>query len=706
MDLSRVLRETAREAASLEKKLPDHVPGQVLVKTRPDMALDSLGLLASDYGARVIERFEVPEQMKAAFNGELIQLKLAPGMSVAQAIAAISKDERVEYADTNATRKLYGSAAPVLPNDLDPALWGLNNTGQNGGTADADIDAPEAWAVSRGSRQGAVIAVIDTGIDYNHPDLAANVWTNPNEIPGDGIDNDNNGVVDDVHGYNAAANDGNPLDDNSHGSHCTGTIGAVGNNEQGVVGVNWEAQIMGVKFLSANGGGTVADVVKSVFYATRNGAKITSNSYGGGADQAERDAFAASPILHICAAGNESSDNDVSGSFPATYDLDNIVSVAASDRNDRLASFSNWGATTVDLAAPGVDIKSTIPGGGYASYSGTSMATPHVAGVAGLIATVYPEATPAEIKARLMNGVDPIPDFQGKMISGGRLNAFNSLENDTVAPAAPNDFRGTGATSRSATLSWTATADDGWCGNAANGYQLRVSDRPIVDGEAAEGQVSFEQAASVPTGRPGQTGTIEQAAVSLVPSSSERTLHFALKVTDNVGNASEIRTASVTVPAASVAFEDTMDQSNDNWTPDAGWALVQVDGRTAWTDSPEGEYGNDRNSSLTSRPISLAGLRGSTLIFESKYDLEARYDGIHVEVARIEQPGQGEPPAQPTWTELARFDGSSDWSTRSLDLSAYDGQQVQLRFRLTSDSSVGQDGFYLDNLVIAGDPNQ
>lgn len=682
------LRETAREAASLEKKLPDHVPGEVLVKARPGLSSDGLGSLADDYQASVVHHFAMPDAMQEAFAGELVQLKLPKGMSVAQAIAALEKDERVEYAVSNDRRQLLAS---TVPDDLDPRLWGLHNTGQDGGTAGADISAQAAWTVSTGSRQGPVIAVIDTGVDYGHPDLAANIWTNPAEIPGDGIDNDGNGVIDDVHGYNAADETGDPMDDNSHGTHCSGTIAAEGNNGQGVVGVNWQAQVMAVKFLSASGGGSVADVIKSVVYATANGARLTSNSYGGGANEAEYEAFKASPLLHVCAAGNESRDNDRLGSYPASYDLPNIISVAASDRNDALAGFSNWGASSVDLAAPGVDILSTLPGGRYGTYSGTSMATPHVAGVAGLIATAYPEASNDQIKSRLLGSSDPVGEFAGKMVSGGRLNAAAALENDTVAPAAPNDFGAARITSRGVDLSWTATADDGWCGGPASGFQLRVAERPIGDGA---GEVPFEQASVVDTAAPGATGTIERARLDLIPSGSERTLHFALRVADNVGNLSDLRTAAVTVPAASVAFEDRMEGDESAWQADQGWGRIDVEGRgKVWTDSPGGRYGNDANSSLTSPVISLEGVSGASLVYDAKVDVEDGYDFVKVEA----RSGDG------GWVELDSLTGRTDWATRSLDLSAFDGQPVQIRFRLVTDASVTKDGFALDRVVVAGD---
>ncbi|MCA9792342.1 MAG: immune inhibitor A, partial [Candidatus Eremiobacteraeota bacterium] len=260
---------------------------------------------------------------------------------------------------------------------------------------------------------------------------------------------------------------------------------------------------------------------------------------------------------------------------------------------------------------------------------------------------------------------------------------------------APNDFGAAEARTNGVTLNWTATGDDGWCGNAS-GYELRVSDRPIVDGEAAQGQVSFDQATPVGAASPSATGTIESANISLVPAGSERQLYFALKVKDNVGNLSEIRTASANIPAASLAFEDNIDGQAANWTPDQGWAQVEEAGRgKVWTDSPDGQYGSGANSSLTTRAISLENYTNSTLIFDAKHSLESGYDKVHVEAST-----DGE-----NWSSLQQLTGDSEWATHSLDLSAFDGQNVQLRFRLTSDSSVNSDGFYLDNVVIAGDHN-
>ncbi len=716
INLASVLAATAAEANSLAGKLPEHVEGEVLVKLKPGMDLQGMEDFASTYGGQLIEKIAMPDNMYKSFGGDLLHIKLPAGMSTAEAMAAMGKDDRVAYAASNDI--MHRMEGTNVPNDLDPRLWGLNNTGQDGGTSNVDIDAPEAWNVSTGAKAangGPVIAVIDTGLDYTHNDLKNNSWVNPGEIPGDGIDNDGNGVIDDVHGFNAINDSGDPMDDHGHGSHCSGTIGGEGNNGDGVVGVNWNASIMGVKFLSASGGGTLADAVKAISYATANGARITSNSWGGGGyNQALKDALAASPALHIFAAGNESNDNDASPAYPGSYDLPNIVSVAAVDRNGNIADFSNFGATAVDLGAPGVDIYSSLPGNQYDSWSGTSMATPHVSGVAGLIATVYPDASNEQIKSRLMNGARPLDSLAGKTVSGGMLNAANSLENDSTAPAAPNDLRGTNATSRSIDLSWTATADDGWCGGSAAGYKLVYSDRPIVDGEANQGEVSFDQAQRVVTGAPGAVGNIESASIGVMPSGQERTLYVGLKVYDNVGNLSEMRTAQVSVPAASVAFEDNKDAGN--FTAEGAWAQSEVEGRgLVWTDSPNGEYGNNENRSLTSKPIDLSAVANPTMMFDAKFDLERRYDFVQIEVSEV----PAEPPTPPTppedgqppegaderqWTEVAKFNGTSDWATQSIDLSAFDGKNVQVRFRITSDGSVTKDGFSMDKLVVVGDP--
>ncbi|MFY8215375.1 MAG: S8 family peptidase, partial [Chthoniobacterales bacterium] len=310
-------------------------------------------------------------------------------------------------------------ATPNDPQYLNGTLWGLHNTGQAGGTNDADIDAPEGWDV-RNSAQDVVVAVIDTGILATHEDLSANMWVNPGEIPGNGVDDDSNGYVDDVHGVNAITGSGNPTDDNGHGTHCAGTIGGVGNNGIGVTGVAWRVKLMACKFLSAQGSGTTSDAIEAIDYARRNGADIMSNSWGGGGySQALFDAIAAARdagIVFVAAAGNSALDNDVQANYPSNYLLENVLAVAATDRSEGIASFSNFGNGMVDLGAPGVDIRSTISSSNsaYDTYSGTSMATPHVSGALALIAAQFPNDTARHLINRICRSVDPASSLSGK----------------------------------------------------------------------------------------------------------------------------------------------------------------------------------------------------------------------------------------------------------------------------------------------------
>jgi subtilisin family serine protease len=370
---------------------------------------------------------------KAASLGEGFYALTTPGAGVADVLGWATVTSGVAYVEPD-----FAIAPEVFSGDPSfGSLWGLHNTGQSGGLADADIDAPEAWNVTTGSRS-VVIAVIDTGVDYTHRDLAANAWRNPGEIAGDGIDNDGNGFVDDVYGWDFTNRDADPMDDNGHGTHIAGTIGAVGGNGTGVVGVNWQVSIMALKFLSGSGSGSTSGAIGAINYATRMkrdfGVNVvaTNNSWGGGGfSTALRDAIAAGGrenILFVAAAGNDGTNNDTAPHYPSNYTDAAVISVAASDRSNRLASFSNRGAVSVDLAAPGVSITSTLPGGRYGSSSGTSMAAPHVAGVVGLLAAANPAATAAEIRSAILSTTTPVGAFAGRMVTGGLLNAAAAVQ--------------------------------------------------------------------------------------------------------------------------------------------------------------------------------------------------------------------------------------------------------------------------------------
>ena len=329
------------------------------------------------------------------------------------------------------------STASVPDDSQFDQQWGMHNTGQTGGTTDADIDAPEAWDMWNGSSD-VVVGVIDSGVDYTHEDLAANMWINPGEVAGNGIDDDGNGFVDDIHGWDFAYGDNDPMDVRSHGTHCAGVIAATSDNGVGVSGINWSGSIMALKFLDDTGRGSGADAVSCVNYATMMrtqygvNVRVLSNSWGGGGyEQGLYDAIAASrdaDILFVASAGNAGTDNDTDIHYPSNYDIDNVISVAATDHDDNLAYFSNYGATTVDLAAPGVDIYSTVPGSFYVAKSGTSMAAPHVAGVAALAASLTPDANYEDVRDALFNGVDATASLAGNTVTGGRLNAAGTLD--------------------------------------------------------------------------------------------------------------------------------------------------------------------------------------------------------------------------------------------------------------------------------------
>jgi subtilisin family serine protease len=306
--------------------------------------------------------------------------------------------------------------------------WSFHNTGQTGGTVDADIDAPEAWALTNRS-DSVVVAVIDTGVLYNHSDLSSNIWKNPGEIPDNNIDDDGNGYVDDTRGWNFVNSTNDPIDDQEHGTHVSGIIGAEGNNGIGVAGVSWNVKIMPLKAFDQYGQGSTLDAIKAIDYANANGASVISNSWGGPEySQALKDAIDASPAVVICAAGNgNGNDNDYYPVYPASFSSPNIISVAATDHNDTLAVFSNIGLSSVDLAAPGTSILSTYYLGNYVTMSGTSMATPHVSGVAALVKAANPSLSSAQIKNILLSTVDKKSSLSGKIASGGRLNAYNAV---------------------------------------------------------------------------------------------------------------------------------------------------------------------------------------------------------------------------------------------------------------------------------------
>ncbi len=688
-DLQARLASTAEVAANLEPKLQNYVPGELLVKLGAGTTAQAIEGFAADYGASVTRRIDMPAEMAARFEGELIQLRLPPTMSTAQAMAAMAGDGRVAYAEPNFRIKTFERKPPKLPpTDLTDLQWNLRNS--NG----VDIKALDAWKISTGVREnGPVVAVLDTGIDYNHPDLASNMWTNPDPDLGDPTDG--------IYGTNLVEDTGDPLDDHNHGTHCAGIIGAAANNG-GVVGVNWNTNLMAVKVLDSQGMGDTADAVAALAYATKKGARITNNSWGTDEySQAMKDALAASPALHICSAGNDGWDNDTHPSYPGSFDLDNVISVASHNRRNQLAPSSNRGASTVHIAAPGVAVHSTLKQGQWGALSGTSMAAPHVAGVAALIASKYPEADNATIKTRILHSVDRMPSNDADLlISKGRLNAGRALTEDSVAPAAMTDFSARALDPGTVELRWTASGDDGTQGSAVR-YELRYSHLPIaVNSEVKPGEVGFQDALPAPLEAPLESGRQETARVDVRPSGKEQKLYWALRAIDKVGNPSAISLSSVTLPAGELAFEEPEDGAS-RFTPEGSWGLISLAGRgRVWTDSPEGGYVGKRNDSLTSTGISLKEWKNPVLSFDAKVNTEKKYDTCEVEVYGRKWWGGTK------WRSVASLSGIHDWKGYQVSLSEYEGQDIKIRFRFRSDDSRDFDGVYLDNVVISGRQDQ
>ena len=403
---------------------------EILVKfkagTSDTKKAEILNLISGKVKEKVLTKM-----MQRLGDNEGITLVSMP-MQAFDALSRVKGFSEIEYAEPN-----YIYTTDATSNDTyftNNSLWGMNAANANGSQAST------AWASGKTGSSSVYIGIIDEGYMYSHEDLAANAGVNPGETAGDGIDNDGNGLIDDVRGWDFDGNDREVFDGatDDHGTHVAGTIGGVGGNGKGVAGVCWNVKLLSAKFLGRRGG-TTANAVKAVDYftdlKTRHGLNIvaTNNSWGGGgSSQALKDAITranAANILFIAAAGNETNNNDASASYPANYDVANVISVASITSTGGLSGFSNYGATQVDLGAPGSGIWSTVPVSskgavvsGYASYNGTSMATPHVSGAAALFASLNPGANAAQIRAAIIGSVIPTASLSGKTVTGGRLN--------------------------------------------------------------------------------------------------------------------------------------------------------------------------------------------------------------------------------------------------------------------------------------------
>jgi hypothetical protein len=589
-----------------------------------------------------------------------------------------------------------------------------------------DIKATSAWSKNRGSRS-VKVGVIDTGIDYNHPDLSQNIWTNPGESGLDTqgrdkrsnlVDDDGNGYVDDFHGWDFVNNDNDPMDDHSHGTHVAGTIGAVGNNGVGIVGVNWEVSLVPLKFLDLNGSGSLADAVKAIEYATMMNIPITNNSWGGGGYDATLEAAIKAAgdkgFLFVAAAGNWGMDNDGPyPSYPASYQSDNILSVAAVDiLTGALADFSNFGATSVHLAAPGVSVYSTKPLalGSYDRLSGTSMATPHVAGAAALIKSYFPYADYKALKARLMYSTTKLAALNGKVASGGYLNLLDILEEDSVPPSSVTSISTPLAGITSLRFTWPASGDDG-SGGQASSYQARLSKGPVV----SEADWNAAEQVKLILRFPSQSGGKVSGSISFLPTNKKGYLN--IRALDNVGNLSSIGESipyALSVPQAlfSRPSADRTDgmtfsppfNSSKSWGPEnvsIKGKQIQVfsDSRPTALNSA-GHYENDVNAIMGLPPINLL-FPDALIEFDTKLSCETNSDFAYLEYNRNNEidPGTG----LTKWSELGAWSNMNcNWTRVSLQFGYLfnPGDLIQLRFRFATDSAGREDGWLIKGIQV------
>ncbi|HYK90723.1 MAG TPA: S8 family serine peptidase, partial [Acidobacteriota bacterium] len=646
------------------------VPGQVFGQSSTDAEFAQGRILVSfkegtssnekrDILSRASRELQLASDSTSRYF-DVIQIA-GDGISAEEAIARLRTDPRVRIAEPDYVVHTQDN----VPNDPHfKYLWGLQNLGQgsygsSGCTTcskpGADIAAAQAWDLTTGSSD-VIVAVIDTGVDYSHPDLAANILR-------DGAGK--------VVGYDFVNKDDDPMDDYGHGTHCAGPIGAGGNNGIGVAGVCWNVKIMPLKFLDASGGGYTSDAVSCVDFAISHGAHILSNSWGGGGfSQLLLDAIRRAEkagILFVAAAGNSAMSIDPGGFYPANYNrmASNVIAVAATDDYDILASFSNYGPKTCDIAAPGASIYSTLPTGncplcspsGYGYLSGTSMATPHVAGAAALIRSLYPRASLTELRARLIYSAEHPAEMEG-YTRKGRLNVFNAMQSDAVPPGTPSDFSISQASGTGLRLTWTASGENGPSGTVS-AYQIFYN--TISDMTTAE---MLE-----PGMIPGPPGTLETVdLMGLVPNT---VYYVGIRSVDKVGNTSSLISAAPVLTNSADFFDSA--ESTLAFGTDYGpsWTVGTDDAHTG-QHSYTSPAGLSANQSSTLQMTGTFSPRGPAyLAFWTKMDLDYPNDFLGCMVQEIDT-GNGE--------YHSVGSGSSGWARYRFDLSRHAGHAIKIGF--------------------------
>jgi ELWxxDGT repeat protein len=742
---------------AVEPQAPDSaatlIPGELLVSFKRGVTPAEIGRFYADHG---VSEKEALDRYARAETSRLKLVSVPPAQTEAM-ISVLPRDPRVAYAEPNyLMTNVLQAATPTDPYYIQQ--YALENLGQWSSTRDADIDATDAWKITTGSPD-VLVAVIDNGVNYNHPDLVANIWTNPFETPGDGIDNDANGYVDDIHGIDALNNTGDPIWNpdalsSGHGTRAAGLIGATPFNEA-TAGVAWRVGIISIKLVSENNEIKLSDLVQSFHYLNYlknvQGQNLiaTNNSYlMSQFSQAARDAMAGldqpgmSPILHVCSAGNVNVDLDVRPYYPASSDLDNIISVAATDWYDEYADWAifnypgvistNYGAASVDLAAPGFLETSThvVDHYGYLGFSGTSAAAPFVTGAAALVASKFAGISTAEIKARILGGVDPIGHIGNNVskptLTNGRLNIANALagaavDKDNKEPAAVTSLAAAPETFQSVTLTWTATGDDDVLGRAAF-YDIRYSTSPIT-------AKNWDVAVRVIGERgPAAAGASESFTASgLDP---DTTYYFALKVRDDMGNLSGLSNVAtaVTFPAATI-LSDAMETGPNGWTATGLWHQSTLRSNSlshSWYYGDEATHtydtGATNTGTLTSPEVDLRDATHPVLIYREWRSVEDTPLGDYAQVwistgsnqwtivsdsdvgtaiDPLNWPGPASEALGWSMTVHSEFD-TPQWRSRAIDLSAYVGHKIRLRFLFdtANPNFNGYEGWYVDDVNV------
>ena len=646
---------------------PEYVPDAILVafhknlsrgeKRQTILAASGFLFLDDTVNSPYFDRIKISEQ------------GIASGLTVMRVVEQLRADPRVRIAEPDYLVRLART-----PNDPEFVnQYALHNTGtfQGKSVNDADIDAPEAWDLTTGS-SSVIVAVTDTGVDYNHPDLAANILRDAS-----------NNVV----GYDYANNDPDPMDDMGHGTYVAGIIGAVGNNGIGSAGVCWNVRIMPLKIFNPSNTAPLSASMQGIDFAIEHGAHVINASWGGypGSDlllEAIKRAEAAG-VAFVAAAMNWAWNNDIHGVWPANYNAQasNVISVAACDWNDQLASYSDYGPASVDIIAPGDKVLSTYPGNKYASLGGTSAAAPHVAGAYALLKSKFPNATMEQIKARILYSSERVENLSG-YARWGRLNLFAAMESDSTVPSSPLSLMVTHNAVNSVRLSWTAAGDDGTTGTVS-AYEL------LYDTDSAFSHPRIHTAVM----SPGAPGTQESYVLSgLLP---DTPYYIALRAIDNVGN----KSANVTVGPVrtrNACFYDNA-EGTPQFIPTTGstWAIVTKDsfsGKKCYTDSPGSKYpsGEFYNSLVQKEAITVR--KPMLLRFRAKTDLDSNYIYAGLLVSFLLD-------GDTSWRLLGTISGKSDWTEYIYIFNDYFNRQLKIHFMVSShEGGTPGDGVWLDDI--------